>query len=128
MRDVSRGGHRLGGGRVKGLATRSSLREIIRARITGEVADYNAELGTVFTGLVQPEDSIRHSDGYHMDRPRELDATQLITAAEEAVAAGMLTFRLGEQTVDALDRDITVDEYDEIVAVFERPVIARASG
>lgn len=127
MRDVSRSGHVLGGARVGDLPERLTIRELLRARIRGEVAAYNADPGATFAGLVQPADSIRHTDGYRMEEPRPLDPDQLITAAEEAVAADMLSFRLGAETVSDLDRELVVAEHDEVVAVLERPVIARPS-
>lgn len=124
MRDVSRSGHALSGARVDDLPAQMTLAELLRARIRAEVAAYNEDPGPMFSGLVQPADSVRHTDGYRMEEPRPLDADRLITAAEEAVAAGMLSFRVGDATVSDLERSIAVDEHDEIVAVLERPVIA----
>lgn len=127
MRDVSRSGHVLGEARVGDLPERLTIRELLRARIRREVAAYNADPGATFRGLVQPADSIRHTDGYRMQEPRPLDPDQLIAAAEEAVAADMLSFRLGAETVSDLDRELVVAEHGEVVAVLERPVIARPS-
>lgn len=124
MRDVSRSGHALGGARIADLPARITLGELLRARIHAEVAAYNADPGPTFSGLVQPEDSVRHTDGYRMEQPRPLDPGQLVTAAEEAVTAGMLSFRVGDETVTDLEREIDVDGHDEVVAVLERPVIA----
>lgn len=116
----------LGGAVVGGLSARASLGEILRARIRAEAADYNSAPGPLFQGLVQPADAIRHSDGHHMGRPRQLDPDRLVAAAEEAVAAGMLSFQLATTTVSDLDHQLVVDEHDEVIAVLERPVIARA--
>lgn len=124
MRDVSRSGHALGSAQVADLPARVTLGELLRARINAEVAAYNADPGPTFSGLVQPEDSVRHTDGYRMDAPRPLDAGQLVTAAEEAVAAGMLSFRVGDETLTELRHEIDVENHDEVVAVLERPVIA----
>lgn len=126
MRDVSRSGHALGSARIGGLPSPVSLGEILRARIRSEVADYNAAPGPVFRGLVQPADSVRHTDGYRMSRPRRLHPDRLVTAAEEAVAAGVLSFQVGSETVTELDRQIAIDEHEEILAVLERSIVARA--
>jgi hypothetical protein len=126
MRDQSRAGHVLGGARVAGLPDEVSVRDVVRARIHGEVAAYNADPGPVFRGLVQPADAVRHSDGFRMQEPRTLDATLLIAAAEEAVDRGLLQLRLDDRPVD-LDELIAPADHDELIAVLERSVVARGS-
>lgn len=127
MRDVSHTGHVLGRAHVDGLPTVVSLGELLRIRIRSDVARYNAEPGPVFQGLVQPADSVRHSDGHHMKAPRVLDADRLVVAAEEAVAAGILWFVLGEEDITDLARRIDVEQEDEIIAVLRRPIVARVA-
>lgn len=125
MRDVSRSRHELGRGHVTDLPAVASLGDIVRTRIRSEVAGYNAHPGPLFVGMIQPADSIRGRNGYRMQRPRRLDADRLIAAAEEAVSAQMLGFLVEGELVTDLDRTITVEEHDELVAVFQRPVVAR---
>ncbi len=126
MRDVSPGGHVLSGRTIDGLPARASLREILTARVEAEVAAYNARPGQVYHGLVQPEDAIRYSDGFRMREPRPLDAGHLLRAVEEAVAAGVVVFRIGEVTTDDLDHEVDVDANDLVTTVMRRPIVARA--
>lgn len=126
MRDQSRAGHVLGGARVADLPDEVSIRDVVRTRIHGEVAAYNAGPGPVFCGLVQPADAVRHSDGFRMRQPRPLDAELLIAAAEEAIGLGMLWLRLDDRPVD-LDELITPADHDELIAVLERSVVASGS-
>ncbi len=126
MRDQSRAGHVLGGARVTDLPDEVSVRDVVRTRINGEVAAYNAAPGPVFRGLVQPADAVRHSDGFRMHEPRPLDAQRLIAAAEEAITRGLLRLRLDDRPVD-LDQSITPADHDELVAVLERSVVASGS-
>jgi hypothetical protein len=125
MRDVSRAGHELGRARLDGLPARISLRALLEQRMRREAEAYNADPGPVFRGLVQPADSIRHSDGFRLRQPRPLDADRLMTAVEEAVAAGLLAFRVGATEQTDLAAEVDVDAHDEVVAVLERPVVAR---
>ena len=127
MRDLSRSRHVLGGAHVEGLPDTASVRAIVQTRIRAEVAAYNADPGPMFTGMVQPSDSVRHSAGYRMRAPRPLDADRSIAAVEEAVAAGMLAFHLDDRPI-GFDEDIEVAAHEEIVAVFERPVVVAAPG
>lgn len=126
MRDHSRAGHVLGGARIDDLPDEVSVREVLRIRICGEVAAYNAAPGAVFRGLVQPADAVRHSDGFRLREPRPLDAELLIAAAEEAAALGLLRLRLDDRPVE-LDERIAPADHGELVAVLERSVVASAS-
>lgn len=125
LRDVSRAGHELGRIQLEDLPARLTLRALLAARIHHEVAAYNAELGPVYVGFVQPEDAVRYSDGHRMRRPRRLDAEHFVRAAVQAAEAGLLRFRLGEQLVSDLDVEVALTEHTELVAVLERPVVAR---
>jgi hypothetical protein len=125
MRDISRAGHELGRATLVGLPGRLTIRALLGRRIRDEVAVYNRDPGPVYVGFVQPEDAMRYRDGHRMRRPRPLDADRFVLAAEQAVEAGLLSFRVGDRTVDDLDVEVTPAELDEVVAVMERPVVAR---
>lgn len=125
MRDVSPGGHALSGATVTDLPDRATLREILHRRVHAEVDAYNAEPGAVYVGLVQPEDAVRYSDGFRMRTPRPLDANHLLTAAEEAVAAGVVVFHVGDDRVSDLDHEVDVAATAEIVTELRRPIVAR---
>jgi hypothetical protein len=124
FRDVTRAGRELGRSTVTDLPDTLTVGELLDTRIRTEVSAYNEQPGPVFVGLVQPADSIRHSDGFRIREARQLDADAAVAAAVEAVAAGMLAFQLGGERVTDLDRPVAVDEHDEILAVMERPVVA----
>jgi hypothetical protein len=53
----------LGGARVADLPDEVSVRDVVRTRIHGEVAAYNADPGPVFRGLVQPADASATATG-----------------------------------------------------------------
>ncbi len=125
LRDLSRAGHELGRIQLEDLPERLTLRALLATRIRREVAAYNAGPGPVYVGFVQPEDAVRYSDSHRMRRPRRLDADHFVLAAEQAAEAGLLRFQLGEQLVSDLDLEVTLAEHAELVAVLERPVVAR---
>ena len=125
MRDQSRAGHVLGGALVEGLPDEATLDQVVRVRVHHEVAGYNADPGPVYRGLVAPADAIRHSDAFRMPRPRHLDADRFVRAVHEAVAAGLVRFRLDQQVHDDLATSFRVDDVDEVVVVMDRPIVAR---
>lgn len=125
MRDISPGGHALSGATVTGLPDRATLREILDRRVHAEVAAYNADPGPIYAGLVQPEDAVRYSDGFRMREPRPLDAAHLLTAVQEAVAAGVVVFHVGDARTADLDHEVDVTVTAEIVTELRRPIVAR---
>jgi hypothetical protein len=124
MRDVTRAGRELSRSYLTHLPASLSLGALLDTRIRTEVEAYNEQPGPVFVGLVQPADSIRHSDGYRMRQARELDADVAVAAARQAVAVGMLGFEVGDERVTDLETPVDLDQHDEVVAVLERPVVA----
>lgn len=127
VREVSRAGHELGRRHLSGLPARLPVRELLARRVHADTEAYNAEVGAVFRGLVQPADSIRHSDGFRMQRPHPLDPGVLVAAAEEAVTTQLLRVRLGSEVLTDLDAPVDVATHDEVLLVLERPVVARGS-
>lgn len=123
FRDVTRAGRELSRAVVGAPTGATTVGELLDLRIRREVETYNRQPGPTFLGLVQPADSIRHSDGFRVRRPRELDAELAVAAAREAAAAGMLSLRVGDDAVD-LDTPLDPAEHDEILVVLERPVVA----
>ena len=128
MRDLSRAGHELGRTTLVGLPACLTIGALLERRIRDEVSTYNRAPGPVYVGFVQPEDAVRYSDGHRMQRPRRLDADRFVLAAQQAVEVGLLWFRVGDRTVGDLDVEVAPAELDEIVAVMERPVVARDVG
>lgn len=126
VRDVSRAGHELGRRLLTDVPGRLTVRELLARRVRADVEDYNAEVGPVYRGLVQPADSIRHSDGFRMQRPRRLDAGVFVAAAEEAVEADLLAVRQGDRQLTDLDATMELDEHDDVALVLERPVVVRS--
>jgi len=125
MRDLSRAGHELGRTTLVGLPARLTMGALLERRIRDEVAAYNREPGPVYVGFVQPEDAVRYHDGHRMRRPRPLDADRFVLAAQQAVEVGLLSFRVGDHAVGDLDIEVAPADLHEIVAVMERPVVAR---
>src|SRR5258708_17968307 len=61
-----------------------TLRELIRARVFQEVAEYNAQQGEVFRGLVHPSRPDRVLNGFRLPQSRQIDRQQQFERAIEA--------------------------------------------
>jgi len=126
IREVSRSGHGLGAAEFGDLPAQLTLRKLLERRIRAEVATYNADPGPIYVGLVQPEGSIRYSDGYRVTTPRVLDADRFVAAFEQAVGAGLARVAIdGGQASADLDRMIDTGEVSEVTVVLERGIVAR---
>src|SRR5215469_4664735 len=67
------------------VATESlTIRELIRSRVYQEVQDYNVRQGTVFQGLVQPDEAEKTLNGWKLRKPRLLDWKRQFDRAVEA--------------------------------------------
>jgi hypothetical protein len=124
MRDVTRAGRELSRSYLTDLPASLSLGQLLDTRVRTEVETYNQQPGPVFVGLVQPADSIRHSDGFRMRHARELNVDVAVAAARQAVAVEMLVFELAGERVTDLEAPVELDRHDEVLAVLERPVVA----
>ncbi len=65
-------------------AERVTVRELIRARVYGEVEGYNARRPGLFRGLVQPTDTERVLNGFRVREGRLIDPEGQFERAVEA--------------------------------------------
>lgn len=93
---------------LESLNERVTVRELIRARVYQEVADYNAHQSEHFRGLVQPEDAERTAGGYRLRKRRKIDW-------EEQYKRALKGFRANGFLVLVDDRQLT--DHDEEIAL-----------
>ena len=85
---------------------RTTARELIRARVFQEVAQYNAAQGEYFQGLVQPSDAERTFNGYKLRQPRLLDPDRQVETALAAFETNGFIILVADRQVDSLDEPI----------------------
>lgn len=125
VEDRSSAGHVLRAVEMSDLPAEVTVRDLLEARIRSEVARFNEGDERVFVGLVQPEDAIAHTDGFHLPEHRTLDADQQVGAALEAVARGIVGFELDGTGIESLDHRVDVAGSERLVLHLSRPVVAR---
>ncbi len=126
IEDRSSAGHVLRGSRLADLPDELTVRELIGIRVRGEVERHNADPAGIFSGLVQPEDSMAYSDGFHLDRVRELDADRQLRAFDEATERGLVSFELDGEPLEGPEATIDVADADTLVVHLRRPIVAPA--
>jgi len=85
---------------------RLTLRELIRARVTQEVAAYNAQQSEYFHGLVQPSEAERTLNGYKLRQPRQLDPERQVATALAAFETNGFVILVDDRQMDSLDEPI----------------------
>jgi hypothetical protein len=94
-----------------------TVRELIRLRVRGEVARYNAQPGERFRGLVRPTDAEEDLNGYRMRTPARIDWEQQADAAVSAFTRNGFFVLLADRQVEDLDEELTFDEASEVAFV-----------
>jgi len=85
---------------------RLTLRELIRARVTQEVAAYSAQQSEYFHGLVQPSEAERTLNGYKLRQPRQLDPERQVATALAAFETNGFVILVDDRQMDSLDEPI----------------------
>jgi hypothetical protein len=91
-----------------------TAREIVRARVTAEVARHNSEREPrKFVGLVQPPEQEQQLNPQRPERPRALDAERQIEVALEAVRKGRVIILFNGEQVTDIDAPLVVTPVSE---------------
>lgn len=89
-------------------AARVTVRALIRARVYGEVGEYNARRPGLFRGLVQPTDAERVLNGFKVREGRRIDPEGQFEKALEAFGRNGFLLLVDDLQVDDLEETIEV--------------------
>ena len=106
LRDESPGGAPTEALTLDFLDERVTARELIRARVYQEVAEFNAARSPVFRGLVQPRDSQRTREGYALRSRRALDWEEQFARALEAFECNGFILLADDRQIESLDEEV----------------------
>lgn len=111
FRDETATGKPLTEWEVTGVPERMTVRQLIRLRVSEEVARHNARPTNRFHGLVRPDDAEAELNGYRLREPRRIDWERQAEIAERAFQANGFFMLAGDRQVEELDEivDLTVD-------------------
>lgn len=94
-------------------AERTTVRELIRARVYQEVQEFNRKRDArVFRGLVQPSDTESMLNGnqseYRLKKHREIDWKQQFEHALQAFRQNGFLVLIDDQQAESLDQEFTI--------------------
>ena len=87
---------------------RITVRDLIRARVFGEVSDYNLRQPEYFRGLVQPSDAERTLNGFKVRRGRRIDPKKLFEKAITSFYRNGFLVLVNDRQVDELEEEIEI--------------------
>ena len=85
-----------------------TIRELIRSRVYQEVQDYNVRQGTVFQGLVQPDEAEKTLNGWKLRKPRLLDWKRQFDRAVEAFEKNQILILVNDRQAERLDEEVVI--------------------
>lgn len=90
------------------LTEKMTVRELIRARIYQEVAEYNAQEMEYFNGLVEPTDAERTLNGFKLRRRRQIDWEEQFARALKAFESNGFFVLVDDRQAETLDEELEV--------------------
>ena len=90
---------------------RSTIKDLITARVTTEVEAYNAKRHDYFKGLVAPTAAEKTLNGYKLkDRKKSIDAEQQVFIALDAFQKNGYFILIDDQQAESLEQEVLINE------------------
>ena len=125
VRDETTSGDVLGALDLQLEDERTTVRELIRARVHQEVRAFNAQQTSNdrVVGLVQPTKAERELNGYRLKMPRLIDADKQTTTAWRAFERGNVLLLVDDRQVEDLDEDVMLRSASDVVFLKLVPLV-----
>ncbi|WP_394749342.1 hypothetical protein [Spongiimicrobium salis] len=103
---------------------RTTVKELIAARVETEVKAYNDKLPEYFKGLIQPTQAEKTLNGYKLkDRKRKIDVEKQVLIAWEAFQQNGYFVLIDEQQVENLEQEVLIRKSTEVNFVKLTPLV-----
>ena len=125
VRDETTGGDVLGALELQLAEERTTVRDLIRARVHQEVRAHNARASAGrFRGLVQPSaDEQRLNGSPDARRPRRVDAERQTAVALRAFERGQVLLLVDDRQLTELDDEVTLQPGTGVVFLKLTPLV-----
>jgi len=102
---------------------RTTLKDLIAARVTAEVNAYNEKEPEYFKGLIQPSDAEVTLNGYRLKKRRTLDAEKQVYKALEAFQQNGYFVLVGDMQCEDLDQEVLVNDQTSVSFIKLTPLV-----
>lgn len=94
---------------------RTTVKDLIAARVTSEVKSYNEKLPEYFKGLIQPSEAEKTLNGFRLKRRgKKIDIEKQIWTALDAFQKNGYFILIDNEQAEELDKEILVSKTTEI--------------
>ncbi|WP_445955452.1 hypothetical protein [Yeosuana sp.] len=94
---------------------RTTVKELIAARVEAEVEAYNKKLPEYFNGLIQPTNAEKTLNGFKIrDRKQKIDVEKQVLIAYDAFQKNGYFILIDDQQADDLEQEVLVNKSTEI--------------
>lgn len=94
---------------------RTTVKDLIAARVTSEVKSYNEKLPEYFKGLIQPSEAEKTLNGFRLKRrEKKIDVEKQIWTALDAFQKNGYFILIDNQQAEDLDQEVLVSKTTEI--------------
>ncbi|MFI0429194.1 hypothetical protein [Mariniflexile sp. HMF6888] len=94
---------------------RTTVKDLIAARVEAEVEAYNNKLPEYFNGLIQPTNAEKTLNGFKLrDRKQKIDIEKQVLIAYDAFQKNGYFILIDDQQADDLEQEVLVNKSTEI--------------
>ncbi|GAA3561481.1 hypothetical protein [Snuella lapsa] len=123
IKDQTASGNILNEIRIKVENERTTLKDIITARVLSEVNSYNENKPDIFKGLIQPSDTERTLNGFRVKKNKNIDAEQQVYVALDAFLKNGYFVIVDDEQITDYDQEILVSPETEISFLKLTPLV-----
>lgn len=100
-----------------------TVSDIIKERVSYEVAEYHKKAQDHFRGLIQPTDTEKVLNGYKLKKGRRINLDAQIQTALKAFKTNTFLLLVDDKQVESLDEKITIRPNMELVFLKLTPLV-----
>jgi len=93
---------------------RTTVKDLISARVEAEVKNYNEKLPEYFKGLVQPTEAEKTLNGFRLKKRKSIDVEKQILIALDAFLKNGFFILIDNQQAESLEQEVLVGPDKEV--------------
>ncbi|MEL7268393.1 MAG: hypothetical protein AAGL34_02320 [Bacteroidota bacterium] len=93
---------------------RTTVKDLISARVEAEVKNYNEKLPEYFKGLVQPTEAEKTLNGFRLKKRKSIDVEKQILIVLDAFLKNGFFILIDDQQAESLEQEVLVGPDTEV--------------
>ena len=93
---------------------RTTVKDLISARVEAEVKNYNEKLPAYFKGLVQPTEAEKTLNGFRLKKRKSIDVEKQILIALDAFQRNGFFILIDDQQAEGLEQEVLIGPSTEV--------------